>query len=381
MNFLLSDELIEFRDVLRKYFTEKVSSEVLRGALKNKLDDTKHVAWQAMWNELVALGVTSAGISEKFDGLDFSTLAWEVIIEEQARALQPLPIFETIVLGVIPITVLGSASAKKSILPQIAKGELKLSGGFEEVCSGEMPSFNNVTAKKSSGENYLLSGHLEHVLSLDKVDKLLVPARIEQTDQVNLFLVDLKVSQNEIAKNQLETFDLVRSYFNLDFKNAKAVLVGDEKITNDKWELVRSQVLILASAELVGVATKVIEMCTDYVKTRNQFGKPIGGFQAIQHKLANMLLDCEQATSLARFASWTVDSDPFQLKSAAYALKAYASEVIPKIIEDAIQVHGGIGFTYEFDLHLYLRRALTIAFTFGGKDKWQSSLGELSLSS
>ena len=133
---------------------------------------------------------------------------------------------------------------------------------------------------------------------------------------------------------------------------------------------------IFAVSELCAVAAKVLEMTLEYVKIRKQFGKAIGSFQAIQHRLAEMCLLSEQAISLNRFAVWCLDNDSQQFPQAALGAKGFASEFVPQLIEMAIQVHGGIGFTYEYDLHLYLRRALMLSETYISKSKSYQQLAE-----
>lgn len=375
MDFLLSDELKEFRLVLKKFLAGEISSEFLRKRLLNVEGRSSSFGEEEalLWTKLVELGALCAGVPEEYSGLGFGSLACQVVIEESARVLLPLPIFETLALGFMPLVCLATQKHKNEMIGRIALGELRVTGAFEALGC-------NVTASASGKDGgYLLSGSAKLVPSIHQADILLVPATVEEknNDEPRLFLV--KTDSSDISIRKQPTFDLLRSYAEVQFQKSTATLISDEKVSSDDWQQLNRHISVLAVGELVGVGLKVLSMTIEYVKTREQFNRPIGSFQAIQHKISDMHTKLEQAQTLARFAAWTADADKSQFPQAASAAKAYASEVVPELIENSLQAHGGIGFTHEYDLHLYLRRAKVLAATFGGPADHYRRVGELLL--
>ncbi len=322
MDFLLSTDLREFAEVLRKVFAEKEDKQ---------------------WGKLSEVGAFSAALPETAGGLGLGNIAAAVVLEEAGRALSPLLVYEALAfLG----TLSGDGKrteAGEKILAAAAEGKVQLTGALVGGCDVSV----------SGGAGVLtLSGICARVAARAECAYILVPARAGNL--TGLFAV-------ETAKltdvRRVETFDLKRTYGNVVLDAVPAELLIED--FSERSFLLRTAVF--ASAELSGIAQRVVEMTNEYVKTRQQFGRPVGTFQAIQHKLADMHLRAEQAQSLTRFAAWALDSDPQQSEEAALAAKAFTGEFVPLLIEQSIQAHGGIGFTFEFELHHYLRRALVLA--------------------
>lgn len=346
MNFLLSPDLIEFRDSLRKFFAERYPTAVMRAHLVREGESDP--AWSdddtRIWAGLGELGVFAASVAEAQGGLGLGLLSLQLILEEAGRCLFSPPLLETLGLSLPALTQLTTPDAQAPLIASIIAGEARCSFAFQALFD---------EARPKSG----ISGTASFVPSAHNVSKLLLPVT-EADGSTALYLLDLsKAQKGKVSFELTPTLDLSRRYSMLSFKKAEAVKVSAAKISAAAWDELRNVIRIALVAEMVGAADRVMEMTIDFVKTRKQFGRPIGSFQAIQHKLATAVVDLEQVRALSRFAAWAYDNDRKQFALSAGAAKALANVVIPRICEDALQAHGGIGFTAEYDLHLYLRRA------------------------
>ncbi len=353
MDFLLSDDLKEFREVLRKFFDSEISSTKMRASINRD---------EQLWGSIAELGALMAAVPEEYDGLSFGSIASQVVIEESARRLCPVPLFETLTQGIAPLTLLGNTEAAKDLLKKSATGEVILTGAFEGLWGNQLEA---VAYKKDK-----LTGVVDFVSSVEAVDKIIVPATSDK--KLALYAVDVA----DVSFEKKETFDVIRSYYSVTFKDSPATLLSDSDVSPEDLQTLLDVMQVHAVAEMVGALDFVLELTVEYVKTRQQFGKPIGSFQAIQHKLADIYLVLQEVQSLGRFAAWCIDEDREQLAEAAASAKAYASETVPEAIESALQAHGGIGFTYEYDLHLFLRRAKMLSVLFGEKDTQYLRLSE-----
>jgi alkylation response protein AidB-like acyl-CoA dehydrogenase len=365
MDFLLSEDLIPFRETLRKFFSSDACSAPLKKAIErgqSAIVDgdaaspevlSASVSHDALWKDVVELGVLAAAIPEEFDGLDLGFIAAELVIEESARCLFAPPLFETLAFFATPLLVAGSSEQREKFLPLLAAGDLRASGSLQDLTAEEvqqaLPSKDVLRYEKGK-----LSASVSFVPACESSQAFMF---FEAPS--NLYLLDARnLKPESLAVTPLETFDLIRSYSVLSFSDLPAEHIS---LNAEDFAQISRRIEVLCAAELVGLSSRVLEMTIDYVKTRKQFGTAIGSFQAVQHKLADMHLSYEQARSLTRFAASAADSDREQFSSAAIAAKAFASDVLPKLVEDSIQIHGGIGFTYEYELHLYLRRAKMLA--------------------
>ncbi|MFN8389830.1 MAG: acyl-CoA dehydrogenase family protein [Bdellovibrionota bacterium] len=371
MSFLLAPDLVDFAHVLRRFFATELPSERLR---RHVLSDVGPVSTESecaqLWNKVVDLGALSAVLPEDAGGLGFGPLAASVVLEESARALLPVPLFETVTFGVLQLLASEPSLAAANLLAEIASGDRKVTGAF-----GSSADFALSAKPLAGGEESVVavSGTLRLVPSFKSVTSLLVPAKLSD-GRTALCLIDrLGANADTFKSNPLQTFDLLRTFHEVILDGAQARVITELKKT---CGALAEDLSLAAVAELCGCASRVVEMTAEYVKMRHQFGRPVGSFQAIQHKLADMLLVSEQAQSLCRFLAWCMTSDRAQAPAAAAAAKGYASEHIPRLCESAIQVHGGIGFTYEYDLHLYLRRALVLARGFQSAEASYLSLSE-----
>ncbi|MCC6953245.1 MAG: acyl-CoA/acyl-ACP dehydrogenase [Deltaproteobacteria bacterium] len=349
MSFLLQSDLNEFLPALRQLLAERIPAESLR-----KVAAQPYEADGPVWTELAALGVFAAALSEDHGGLGFGVRGLAAILQEQARVLSPLPIFETLGIAYPLLCSCESGALRDELLSGIAAGMIRATapvGVLEDVAA-----IPRAVGEQVPGSACRLNGGLSLVPSLERSSDVFVTALAERGT-----LVLCRLRTADLSPQPTETIDLVRRFSECVLIDTPAVVIG--RVENGARASLVTQVA--SSAELVGCGRTVLEMTTEYVKTRKQFGASIGTFQAIQHKLADALVSIESAESLVRVAAWTADASESQFHEAVAAAKGFCSESIPSAIEACLQAHGGIGFTYEYDLHLYLRRAQMLSSLFG----------------
>jgi alkylation response protein AidB-like acyl-CoA dehydrogenase len=290
-----------------------------------------------------------------------------VVLEEMGRLVMPGPFFATVILGGLAIDLGGSEAQKQKYLPAICSGALKATLAQVED-SGRWDADGIQMPAKKAGAGYTLSGTKLFVHDAHKADLLVVPARTKKrgADGITLFLVDAK--QDGVSTTLLRTMDQTRKLCEVTFTNVK---VGKDAVlgTVDQGfgllDRLVDRAKVALCAEMCGGAQKVLDMSVDYAKVREQFGRPIGSFQAIQHKCANMMVQVESSKSATYYAAWAVANDVPEAHLAACMAKAYCSDAYRMVSGEGIQIHGGIGFTWEHDMHLYFKRAKGSEVTFG----------------
>lgn len=330
MDFLLSNDLKDFRKSLRDFFIENFQ-ESHRYLLQNgKRAESQISELKTLWKELLELGVLSAPLPESGGGLGMGLLSAAIILEESGRALAPLPLLESFTFAICPLR--NGALLTQETTDKILSGELCITGCWSD--------FDATSAYRSSIETS------DHEIRRDAA-----------SGAVSIS------STAAMEKVFVQTIDLIRTFSPSGEPSSEKVSMGI--LSEEQWKAVRSEIFVLLTAELCGVGSKIAELTVEYAKTRKQFDAPIGSFQAIQHKLSDLHLAVETSTSLCRFAAWCADSSPEQFHASSLAAKSYAGEAIVRGIEQALQAHGGIGFTFEYSLHLYLRRAQLLGHLLG----------------
>jgi len=273
------------------------------------------------------------------------------VLEEMGRSLLCAPYFSTVVLAVNTLLRCGDDEAGRSLLPGIASGDTIATLAFTEPGGHWDPS--GIEAVARGGPDWRIHGTKLYVLDGHTADVVIVAARTGAG--VSLFRVEGDAPG--LTRTPLETLDLTRKQARLDFEGVEATLLGSD----GAGAAVLSTVLDLAAAALaaeqVGGAERCLEMSVAYAKERVQFGRPIGSFQAIKHKCADVVLEVESARSAAYYAGWCADEKSEELPAVASLAKAYCSEAFLHAASENIQIHGGIGFTWEHPAHLYFRRA------------------------
>jgi alkylation response protein AidB-like acyl-CoA dehydrogenase len=306
------------------------------------------------------MGLQGLIVPEEFGGSGYSYVELIVVREEMGRSLLCAPYFATVALAANALIHSGDDQAKKEFLPGIASGETIATVAFTEP-SGKWDEAGITMAATKSGDAWKLSGTKMFVLDGHTADLIIVAARTSAG--VSLFAVSGDAAG--LTRTALSTMDQTRKQAKLEFSDTPARLIG----TDGAGWTVLSTVLDLAAvalaAEQVGGAQRCLDMAVEYAKVRVQFGRPIGSFQAIKHKCADMLLEVESAKSAAYYAGWCAAEMNEELPSVASLAKAYCSEAYFHAAAENIQIHGGIGFTWEHPAHLYFKRAKSSELLFG----------------
>jgi alkylation response protein AidB-like acyl-CoA dehydrogenase len=299
-------------------------------------------------------------IPEEFGGMGFGYVELGVVLEEMGRALLCAPYFSTVVLAANALLHSGDDAAKAKYLPGIASGATIATLAVAEK-AGTWEESGVSLAATNSGGTWTLNGEKLYVTDGHTADLVLVVARTGKG--LALFAVD--GSAQGLTRRVLATMDQTRKQAALEFANVTAELIGTEGDGARILSTVLDLVAVGLAAEQVGGAQKVLDMAVEYAKVRVQFGRPIGSFQAIKHKCADMLLEVESAKSAAYYAMWCASEMNDELPQVASLAKAYCSEAYFHATAENIQIHGGIGFTWEHPAHLYFKRAKSSELMFG----------------
>jgi alkylation response protein AidB-like acyl-CoA dehydrogenase len=348
VNFGFSEEQEELRRQVRRFLDEKSPMPEVR-----RLMETTEGYDPAVWRQMAdQLGLQALTVPEAYGGAGFGYVELLVVLEEMGRSLLCAPYFATVALAANALLVSGDEDAKKAYLPGIASGETIATLAYTED-SGRW-DLDGVTLRASRvADGYRLEGHKMYVVDGHVADLLLVAARTEEG--VSLFAVESDAPG--LVRTPLATMDQTRKQARLEFSGTPARLVGEAGGAGPALRKTLDLAAVALAAEQVGGAQRVLEMSVEYAKTRVQFGRPIGSFQAIKHKCADMLLEVESAKSAAYYAAWAAAEDDDELPVVACLAKAYCSDAYFHCAAENIQIHGGIGFTWEHDAHLYFKRA------------------------
>ncbi|WP_342709029.1 acyl-CoA dehydrogenase family protein [Bradyrhizobium sp. B124] len=365
MNFDFSDEQKQMRDEARKYLAEQCPPKAVREVLDGKVPYDK-----ALWKGLAEMGFLGVAIPEKFGGAGAGHLELCVIAEEMGRALAPVPFSSTVYLAAEAILIAGSDMQKQKWLPKIASGDAIGTLALFEGKGNPSPKAVKVTANGG-----VLNGVKKPVADGAIADFAVVAARAGSSGResdISLFIVDLKAGG--VAVKSLTNIDLTRGQAEITFKDAKAEPLG---AAGEGWSVI-TQVLdraaVLMAFEQVGGADRALEMGRDYALDRIAFGRPIGSFQAVKHMLADMYVSATLARSNCYYGAWALSTNAGELPEAAAAARISATQAFQHCAKNNIQVHGGMGFTWEFDCHMYYRRANAVALGLGSLSYWEDAL-------
>jgi alkylation response protein AidB-like acyl-CoA dehydrogenase len=348
MNFGFSEEQDELRKMVRRFLEEKSpESEVRR--LMATTEGYDPAVWAQMANELALQGL---GIPEEFGGQGYGPVELYVVFEEMGAALFCGPYFSTVALAANALLLVGNEKDQAEYLPGIASGETIATVALTDD-AGLWDLSNTSTTATRSGDGYVVNGVRSYVTDGSTASLLLVPAKTDKG--VSLFAIAGDASG--VTRESLATMDQTRKQSRIEFKNAPAVLIGEDGGALAGLEATMQIAAAALAAEQVGGAQRVLDSSVEYAKNRVQFGRPIGSFQAIKHKCADMLLDVESAKSAAYYAAWAAQERNEELPIAASLAKSFCSEAYFHCAAENIQIHGGIGFTWEHPAHLYFKRA------------------------
>ena len=360
MNFDFSSDQKALRDQARKFLGEHASSSRVRRILDS---DTPYD--RELWLGMAEMGWTGTAIPETYGGAGFGYLELCVLAEELGRSVAPVPFSSTIYLAAESLLLAGSEAQKRRWLPRIAAGD-----AIGCLALAEGPHAVVPRALTTSAKGDALSGTKAPVVDGDVADFGVVAAR--DGDDVSLYLVDL--TGPGVSRAALATIDPTRSVATITFADARAELLGARGTGGQLIERLLDRAAVLVAFEQVGGGQAALEMARDYALGRFAFGRPIGSFQAIKHKLADMYVAVELARSNAYYGAWALSTDAPELPVAAAAARVSATEAYFHAAKENIQTHGGMGFTWEFDCHLYYRRAKLLALMLGAEPRWKDLL-------
>ena len=358
MDFDFSDQQYMFR-------------ETFHGFLEQNHDLRKHIALMEgdgfdadLWQRLTDLGLFSMLVPEEFGGLGLSFVDMALVLEELGKALVGSPVSETIVAADLLVRY-GSGQQQARLLPLVASGKLRVTTAITEPESGFDP--RNIRACTSStGGGWILDGHKIMVPNAAGADLIMVAARIGPAQELGIVL--LEPHRQGVALSEHATLDPACRFYALTLSN---MTVRPEDILGGASPHPASLARLLdvssavAATQMIGIAIKVLDISVAYAAQRIQFGKPIGSFQAIKHKCADMAVAIDAGRSAAYYGAWAIAEDAPDRAKAVSIAKSFCGDTARLVCNEGIQIHGGMGFTWELGLHWYLRRTKVLEFSHG----------------
>jgi len=368
-----SDEQVMLRDTARRFLEAKSPSTEVR-----RLMETDEGFDADLWSEIAEQGWQAMAIPEEYGGAGFSVVEQGILMEEMGRALFPSPFLSSVVLGADLILHSGTEPQKQDLLPAIAAGERRVAFAQLEPRGGWDAGGIAMIAERA-GSDLILTGTKSFVLDGHTADMLLVAVRTQPdasgADGISVVVVDAAAAG--VTRRRLETMDMTRKQAEVSFDSVRVPATAILGVPGSGWGAIAgtmTRAVVALAMEQVGGAQRCLEMAVEYAKARVQFGRPIGSFQAIKHKCADMLVLVESAKSTAYHAAWAVAAGDAEVAVAAPLAKSYCSEAYFHCAAENIQIHGGIGFTWEHDAHLYFKRAKTDELLFGSPAEHRAKL-------
>jgi len=356
MDFTFNEEQQELRSIATSFLADNAGPEQLREAMESELGYDPQL-WKQMGTEL---GWTSVIIPEEYGGLGLSYVELIALMEVMGSALLCAPFFSSVCLGGNALLVGGTEEQKQQHLPGIAEGATRATLASTEANGRWDAAGIDATARKDGGD-YVLEGKKTFVPDGHCADLFVVATRREGTrgeEGISLFVVP--AATPGVERRALPTMDQGRRQAEITLSGVRlpaSALMGDEGRGWAPLEKTLQLAAVALSAEQVGGAQKCLDMAVEYAKERVQFGRPIGSFQAIKHKCANMMVEVESARSASYYAGCVAAEDGDELPVVASLAKAYCSDAYFRCAADSLQIHGGVGFTWEYDVHRHLKRA------------------------
>ena len=366
MNFDFSDDQKLLRDQARKFLQDKCDRSVVRTILEN--DNQKYS--KNLWKEISEMGWTGTSIPEEYGGLGLGMLELCVIAEELGRSLAPTPFSSSIYLFAEFIKSYGSEDQKKKYLPKIAGGEFIGTFGLSETNGTPRP--NNIKANVSDNK---LNGEKTPVNDGEIADIIIVAANSDNNSNHNsLSLYIVEKDNPGLSISSLETIDPSRPACSLSFSNTNVEQLGKK---GEGWSMIEdifNRAAVLFSFEQLGGAQVSLDEAKKYSLERFAFGKQIGSFQAMKHKMVDMYVKIELARSNSYYGAWALSTNSNELPVAAAGARVSASDAYNYASQENIQIHGGVGFTWEYDCHLFYRRSKLLSLNIGSIRQWKENL-------
>jgi alkylation response protein AidB-like acyl-CoA dehydrogenase len=366
--FTFTDEQVQLRNAVRKFCADNYDEQAVRRLMEADPPFDQKV-WARLGSELGVLGLS---VPEDDGGAGGTLVDQAIAVEELGASLACGPLFGTVFLTIPALVAAPSGSDRDELLGALTEGRATAAFAVADRAGAFHPDAVKVTATRS-GDGYTVTGDAERVVDAGAADYVLVAA--ESSDGLGLYAVDAR----GVERTALVTLDLTRPQATLRFSDAPAQLLAGA----DEAERVIQHALhvgsALLAAEQIGASQHLLDLSVAYAKSRLQFGRQIGSFQAIKHKLADLLVDLEHARSTAYHAAWALTDGSDDAALVASIAQATCSAAFSRIAADTIQVHGGIGFTWEHQAHLYFKRAATDSALLGTAEQHRSRIAELVL--
>jgi alkylation response protein AidB-like acyl-CoA dehydrogenase len=368
VQFAHSEEQQLIRESARALLSERAGSAQLRAAL------AQPGGYDAqLWRTIGELGWTGLAIPQAYGGAGLGWVELCILMEEQGRRLLASPFFATCALAAPLIAASGSEAQRQALLPRIAAGEVRI-GCAASGSDGRPPCDGVTVVLEGRGDGFSLRGVSDFVIHGDSADLLLVLARAPGSQGADaISAVVIPAASTGVSTHPHVMLDLTRPMSRVELDGVSVTrdqLLGEPGAAGGAVEEALHLARIALASEALGGAEQVLEMTTAYAKERVQFGRPIGSFQAVKHRLADMMIEVEAAKSAAWYAACVADERRTELAEAAAIAKSYCCDAYFDCAANAIQLHGGIGFTWEHDAHLYFKRARATA-TLLGSPAWQ----------
>ena len=362
-NFGLTEEQVMLQTTVRRYLERECPTEFVR----EMMEDADGYS-PKMWKDLAEMGLLGVNIPEPDGGSGMGLMELIVVMEQMGRAIFPGALLETMIVAEA-INEIGDDEIKKLYLPKIASGDLIGTLAIDEP-EGFWDAYAIQAKGKREGERYLLSGTKLFVPYAHVADLMVCAVRTGDNglpeEGVTLLLVEPKKDGTKV-----ETLSTMDESYKLCEVSLDGVSVPASRVLGEEgdgwriWDGLRQKATVLASAEMVGGAERAMEISVAYGKERHQFDKAIGSFQAIKHRCVDMLVDVVSSRGSVHYAAWAVENKAEDTEIAVSSAKASTSEVYVNTTQKALQSFGGIGFTWEHDIHLFLKRARRMEMTFG----------------
>jgi alkylation response protein AidB-like acyl-CoA dehydrogenase len=357
MDFAFDETQEELRRTVREFLTQESPESEVRRAMETETGFDPAL-WRRMGGEL---GLQGLAVPEQYGGAGAGPVEVGLVLEEMGRALLCAPYLASAVLATTALLLSDDEEARETLLPGLAEGRLVATLALTEDSARWDRAGVALAARPDGVQGWLLTGQKTFVLDGAIADVLLTVGLA--SDGIGVFLVD--GTAPGLTRTALPTLDPTRRQARLEYADVPARRL---RVAGDAWDLVSSvldHAAAALAAEQVGVASRALDMAVEYAKVRHQFGRPIGSFQAIKHLLADVLMEVESARAAAYYALLAADRHDPGLPAAASLAKAFCSDACLKATSDNIQVHGGIGFTWEHPAHLYFKRAKTSQLLLG----------------
>lgn len=362
MDFDFSEDQVMLRNLVREFLTEQTPVAHVRAMMDDATGYDPEI-----YRQFVQLGITP--FPEQYGGGGLGMIEQAIILEEMGRIPYPGPYMATILSG-YAIMSSGDENAQARFIPEMCSGDLTMTTAFLEDSIGWNADAIALSARHD-GDGYVLNGTKRFVPFGHTADFILVAARTSGSgsDGVTLIAVPKDASGLKVTPNTM--LDMTSKVATLTFEDARVPAENRVGVEGAGWVALDNMLryaAVCASAEMLGASRKSLEMSVDYAKVRKQFGQFIGQFQAVKHKLAEMLEMVENAHAAVYYAAWAQDANAPDAAMAASVAKSTVNVASRKVCGDAIQVHGGIGYTWEYDLHLYFKRAKHLEPLYGDTD-------------